>query len=68
MTYRELIDALNNIPERLKDQEATVLDYSINNNPDNHRVLVDAIVTLGTEEEMQEVVLFVDTEDWIFYG
>lgn len=68
MTYRELIDALNNIPERLKDQEATVLDYSINNNPDNHRVLVDAIVTLGTEEEMQEVVFFVDTEDWIFYG
>lgn len=68
MTYRELIDALNNIPEQLKDQEATVLDYSINNNPDNHRVLVDAIVTLGVEEEMQEVVLFVDTEDWIFYG
>lgn len=65
MTYRELIDALNNIPERLKDQEATVLDYSTNNNPDNHRVLVDAIVTLGVEEEMQEVLLFVNTKDWI---
>ena len=65
MTYREIIDALNDISERLKDQEATVLDYSINNNPDNHRVLVDAIVTLGVEEEMQEVVLFVNTEDWI---
>lgn len=65
MTYRELIEALNDIPERLKDQEATALDYSINNNPDNHRVLVDAIVTLGVEEEMQEVVLFVNTEDWI---
>lgn len=65
MTYRELIDSLNDIPERLKDQEAAVLDYSINNNPDNHRVLVDAIVTLGVEEEMQEVVFFINTEDWI---
>lgn len=65
MTYRELIDALNDIPERLKDQEATILDYSINNNPDNHRVPIVATVTLGTEEEMQEVILFVNTEDWI---
>lgn len=65
MTYRELINALNDIPERLRDQEAMILDYSINNNPDNHRVPIVATVTLGVEEEMQEVVLFVNTEDWI---
>ena len=65
MTYRKLIEALNDIPERLKDQEAMILDYSINNNPDNHRVPIVATVTLGVEEEMQEVVLFVNTEDWI---
>lgn len=63
MTYRELIDALNDIPERLKDQEAMILDYSINNNPDSHRVPIVATVTLGVEEEMKEVVLFINTED-----
>ena len=68
MTYRELINALNDIPERLKDQEAMILDCSINNNPDNYRVPIVATVTLGTEEEMNEVVLFVNTEDWIQYG
>ena len=65
MTYRKLIDALNYIPERLKDQEAMILDCSINNNPDNHKVPVVATVTFGIEEEMKEVVLFVNTEDWI---
>lgn len=65
MTYRELIDALNYIPERLKDQEAMILDCSINNNPCNHRVPIVATVTLGVEEEMKEVILFVNTEDWI---
>lgn len=65
MTYRELIDTLNDIPECLRDQEAMVLDYSVNNNPNNHRVPIDATVTLGIEEEMQEVVLFINTEDWI---
>ena len=65
MTYRELVDALNDIPERLKDQEAMILDCSITNNPDNHRVSIAAAVTLGVEEEMNEVVLFVNTEDWI---
>lgn len=65
MTYRELIDTLNGIPEQLKNQEAMVLDCSINNNSDNHRVPIAATVTLGTEEEMKEVVLFVNTEDWI---
>lgn len=65
MTYRELIDTLNGIPEQLKNQEAMVLDCSINNNPDDHRVPIVATVTLGTEEEMKEVVLFVNTEDWI---
>lgn len=42
-----------------------ILDYSINNNPDNHRVPIVAAVTLGVEEEMKEVVLFINTEDWI---
>lgn len=65
MTYRELIDTLNGIPEQLKNQEAMVLDCSVNNNPDDHRVPIVATVTLGTEEEMKEVVLFVNTEDWI---
>lgn len=65
MTYRELIDTLNDIPESLKDQEAMILDYSINNNPYNHRVPIVATVTLGVEEEMKEVVLFINTEDWI---
>lgn len=65
MTYRELIDTLNDIPESLKDQEAMILDYSTNNNPYNHRVPIVATVTLGVEEEMKEVVLFINTEDWI---
>lgn len=65
MTYRELIGALNDIPERLKDEEAMILDCSINNNPDRHRVPIIAYTALGTEEEMQEVILFVNTEDWI---
>ena len=65
MTYRKLIDALKDIPECLRDQEAMILDCSINNNPDSHRVPIVAMVTLGVEEEMQEVVLFVNTEDWI---
>lgn len=65
MTYRELINTLNDIPESLKDQEAMILDYSINNNPYNHRVPIVATVTLGVEEEMKEVVLFINTEDWI---
>lgn len=65
MTYRELIDTLNDIPESLKDQEAMILDYSINNNPYNHRVPIVATVTLGVEEEMKEVVLFINTEDWV---
>lgn len=65
MTYRELIDTLNGIPESLKDQEAMILDYSIINNPDSHRVPIAATVTLGTEEKMKEVVLFINTEDWI---
>lgn len=65
MTYRELIDALNGIPESLKDQEAMILDCSINNNPYNHRVPIVATVTLGVEEEMKEAVLFINTEDWI---
>lgn len=64
MTYRELIDALNDIPERLKDQEAMILDISINNNPDRRRVPIVASVTLGIEEEAKKVVLFVNTEDW----
>lgn len=65
MTYRELIDTLNGIPEQLKNQEAMVLDCSVNNNPDDHRVPIVATVTLGVEEEMKEVILFVNTEDWI---
>lgn len=65
MTYRELINALNGIPEQLKDQEAMILDCSNNNNPYNHRVPIAATVTLGVEEEMKEVVLFINTEDWI---
>ena len=65
MTYRELINALSYIPERLKNQEAMILDCSINNNPDNHKVPIVATVTLGVEEEMQEVLLFVNTKDWI---
>lgn len=65
MTYRELIDALNDIPERLKDEEAMILDCSINNNPDRHRVPIIAYGMLGVEEEVQEVILFVNTEDWI---
>lgn len=65
MTYRELIDTLNGIPESLKDQEAMILDCSINNNPYNHRVPIVATVTLGVEEEMKEAVLFINTEDWI---
>lgn len=65
MTYRELINTLNGIPEQLKDQEAMILDCSINNNPYSHRVPIVATVTLGIEEEIKEVVLFINTEDWI---
>lgn len=65
MTWRELINTLNYIPESLKGQEAMILDCSINNNPYNHRVPIVATVTLGVEEEMKEVILFVNTEDWI---
>lgn len=65
MTYRELINTLSYIPEHLKDQEATILDCSINNNPDNHKFSIVATATLGTENEVKEVVLFINTEDWI---
>lgn len=65
MTYRELIDALNDIPERLKGQEAMILDCSVNNNPNNNRIPIIATVILGVEEEAKEFVLFVNTEDWI---
>ena len=65
MTYRELIDALNDIPERLKDQEAMILDCSINNNPDNHRVPISTMAIDCIKGEMQEAILFVNTEDWI---
>lgn len=66
MTWRELMhEIIYNVPERDKDKQAYVFDYSIDNNPDGKYIPIVGINLWRFDDNpLKDYAIVCNSEDW----
>lgn len=66
MTWRELMqEIMYNVPERDKDKQTYVFDYSIDNNPDGKYIPIVGINLWRFEDNpLKDYAIVCNSEDW----